>query len=126
MQGKRITTRNKPWSEPSATIVWGALHEHGLADHAILFNAVPWHPEGPSGVLSNRTPTSKEKDIGAPYLRMFLDLFKGVPVVALGNTASDNLNNIGVLHTKLRHPANGGATLFREGLATFVKGSYVS
>ena len=126
MQGSRITTRKKPWSEPSATIVWGALHEHGLAEHAILFNAVPWHPEGSKGGLSNRTPTSKEKEIGVPYLRRLLDLFEGVPVAALGNIASDNLKELGISHTKLRHPANGGATIFRNGLRDFVKRSYGS
>ena len=52
---------------------------------------------------------------------MFLQLFDGVPVAALGNTASDNLNMLDIEHTKLRHPANGGATLFRDGLKRFVK-----
>lgn len=121
LQGQRITTSRLSRTEPSATIVWGALHEHGLAEHAVMFNAVPWHPEGPEGPESNRTPSPDEKALGASFLRMFLDLFEGVPVLALGGTASHSLNNIGVAHTKLRHPANGGATLFREGLAAFVE-----
>jgi len=121
MHGKRITTRKLPWSEPSATIVWKALYEHKLADSAVLFNAVPWHPEGLKKALSNRTPNTTEKEQGVKFLRMFLKLFDGVPVAALGNTASDNLNQLAIKHTKLRHPANGGATLFREGLKQFVK-----
>lgn len=120
IQGQRITTRPKSWSEPSATIVWKALYEHGLAEHALLFNAVPWHPEGPRGVHSNRTPTTTEKEKGLVYLQMFLQLFSGVPVAALGNTASDNLNLLNIEHTKIRHPANGGATLFREGLKQWI------
>ena len=120
MLGIRITSRSKPWSEPSATIVWKALYEQDLAEHAVLFNAVPWHPEGSKGPLSNRTPNTVEKEKGVEFLLMFLKLFKGVPVAALGNTASDNLNILGIKHTKLRHPANGGATLFREGLTKFV------
>ncbi len=121
MHGKRITTRKLPWSEPSATIVWKALYEHGLAENAVLFNAVPWHPEGVKIALSNRTPNATEKEQGVKYLLMFLQLFDGVPVAALGNTASDNLNMLDIEHTKLRHPANGGATLFRNGLKRFIK-----
>ena len=121
MHGKRITTRKLTWSEPSATIVWKALYEHGLADNAVLFNAVPWHPEGFKKSLSNRTPNATEKEQGVKFLLMFLKLFDGVPVAALGNTASDNLNMLDIEHTKLRHPANGGATLFRNGLKRFIK-----
>ena len=121
MQGKRITTRAKPWSEPSATIVWKALYEQGLAEQAVLFNAVPWHPEGSNGPHSNRTPNAAEKEKGVKFLLMFLQLFKGVPVAALGNTASENLRALNISHEKLRHPANGGATLFREGLKKWVQ-----
>ena len=52
---------------------------------------------------------------------MFLKLFDDVPVAALGNTASDNLNMLDIEHTKLRHPANGGATLLKNGLKKFIK-----
>jgi len=112
----RITDRPRPWSEPSATIVWKGLHELKLARHVVLFNAVPWHPEGEKGPLSNRTPNLAEKAAGRPFLRHFLRLFPGVPRAALGATASASLEAMGVAHTKLRHPAYGGAKVFREGL----------
>lgn len=117
---ERITSRNRPWSEPSATIVWGALHEHGLAEETVLFNAVPWHPEGAKGPHSNRTPSTSEKREGFKFLGMLLEIYPGIQVAALGNTASDLLTEQGVDHVKLRHPANGGATLFRNGLAKIV------
>jgi len=120
LDGERITARQKPWSEPSATIVWKALFEHGLARSTILFNAVPWHPEGKRGVHSNRTPTTEEKQHGVQYLKSLLDIYPGVPVAALGNTASETLSSLGVHHTKLRHPANGGATKFRQGLSALI------
>src|SRR5882757_784285 len=31
-QERRLSTRPRPWSEPSATIVWGTLHALGIAD----------------------------------------------------------------------------------------------
>jgi hypothetical protein len=115
---ERITTRAKPWSEPSATIVWKALFDHGLSEDTVMFNAVPWHPEGSKGIHSNRTPSTAEKAEGIRYLKQLLDIYPGITIAALGNTASANLSELGVEHVKLRHPANGGATKFREGLAS--------
>jgi len=119
--GMRLTSRKKPWSEPSATIVWGQLHELGIADNTVMFNAFPWHPIGPNGDHSNRTPTSKEKDIGKEYLFMFLELFPNVNVVALGGTAHQTLTKLKVDHTEVRHPAYGGANQCRLGLAELIK-----
>jgi uracil-DNA glycosylase len=65
-KGERITTRHIPWKEPSATIVWKELHKHQVADRTILFNAVPWHPEGKDGPLTNRAPNADEKKAGRP------------------------------------------------------------
>lgn len=113
----RITTRPSPWSEPSATIVWGSLYALGLAEDTVLFNAVPWHPMGKGGAHSNRTPTHSEIDAGAPFLQQFLSIYPGIPVVALGNTAAGLLERIGVDASTVRHPANGGATKFRSGMA---------
>lgn len=113
---ERISSRERPWSEPSATIVWKTLAELGVASSTVLFNAVPWHPEGVRGPLSNRTPKAKERRVGMPYLARFLALFPDVPVAALGNIASSTLSELGCAHQKVRHPAYGGATKFREGL----------
>ncbi len=122
LKGKRLTSRTRPWSEPSATIVWGTLHALGLENEALLFNAVPWHPEGKKGALSNRTPTLSEKREGAPYLKQFMSLFPGIPVAALGNTASSTLTALDIPHRQIRHPAYGGATQFRKGLSDLVQG----
>jgi uracil-DNA glycosylase len=121
LDGERITNRGKPWSEPSATIVWGALYEHGLAMDTVMFNAVPWHPEGARGIHSNRTPSTDEKTEGLKYVPMLLKIFPGIKVAALGNTSSDMLTELCVEHVKLRHPANGGAGKFRAGLADLVR-----
>lgn len=120
LDGQRITQRKLPWSEPSATIVWNALEEHGLAHYTVLFNAVPWHPQGSGGIHSNRPPSPAEQAEGVRYLAMLIDLFPGVPIAALGNTASSTLQKLDIEHSKLRHPANGGATKFRKGLADLV------
>lgn len=113
---KRISSRERPWSEPSATIVWKTLDALKITESTVLFNTVPWHPEGDKGPLSNRTPKVPEKKAGEVYLRRFLALFPEVPVAALGNIASKALADLGITHHPVRHPAYGGATKFREGL----------
>lgn len=121
----RITTRPLPWSEPSATIVWRMLYELGIAEQTVMWNAFPWHPEGPptarsGGVPTNRTPTEAEISQGKGHLARFLSLFPGTPAVALGNISYDSLRGLGHDVTKVRHPANGGAPKFREGLRAFL------
>ncbi|MBT5424657.1 MAG: uracil-DNA glycosylase [Bacteroidetes bacterium] len=120
-KGERITTRHIPWKEPSATIVWEELHKLQVADRTILFNAVPWHPEGKDGPLSNRTPNAAEKKAGQECLSLFFELFQEIPVIALGNIASESLNRLSIEHTKIRRPANGGAPLFRAGANVFIQ-----
>jgi uracil-DNA glycosylase len=120
-KGQRITTRKLPWKEPSATIVWEELNKHQIANCVILFNAMPWHPEGKDGALSNRPPKEAEKNACLECLSLFFELFPGLPVLALGNTADESLNRLSIEHTKIRHPANGGAPLFRAGADVFIQ-----
>ena len=112
----RLTSRRLPWREPSSTIVWRALRENGLAEHSLLWGAFPWHPYR-DNPLSNRPPNEAEKAVGAVFLRKLIAALPPVTVVAVGNVAAASLLRIGVEAEKIRHPSNGGATAFREGLA---------
>jgi uracil-DNA glycosylase len=116
----RITNRNKPWSEPSATTVWSTLYDLGIAEEVILFNVFPWHPIGNKPLHSNRTPTKEEKFKGLPYLEELISIYPNSPVVAIGNTAKDSLSLLGVNCTHVRHPAYGGTPEFRSGLGNYV------
>jgi uracil-DNA glycosylase len=120
-KGKRITTRHTPWKEPSATIVWEELNKYQVADRTILFNAVPWHPEGKDGPLTNRAPNADEIKAGQACLSLFFECFPALPVMALGTIADESLNRLSIEHTKIRHPANGGAPLFRAGTSVFIQ-----
>jgi uracil-DNA glycosylase len=115
-KGHRLSTRTRPWSEPSATIVWGALHELGIADRILLWNAYPWHPHKPDNLHSNRTPTPDERESGRPVLLGLLKAFPNARLFALGRQAEHTLAALGISATPLRHPAMGGATKFRAGL----------
>src|SRR6266487_1388813 len=111
------------FSEPTATIVWTALFRLGLKpDHFVLWNAFPWHSFDPHrGLLSNRTPNKCEQAAGLPVLKAFLELFPCEHVVALGKIAAAQLQKLGVNAHCVRHPASGGARLFRAQIAEILK-----
>ena len=107
------------FSEPTATIVWGALLRLGLTpDQFVLWNAFPWHSfDSGRGMLSNRMPTKSERAAGLTVLKDFLELFPCEQVVALGKIAAAQLEKLNVEAQCVRHPASGGAKLFRQQIA---------
>ena len=110
------------FSEPTATIVWGALLKiGGLPDEFVLWNAFPWHSFDPRrALLSNRTPSKSEQLSGRPVLEAFFELFPCERIVALGKIAAAQLEQLGVNAHCVRHPASGGAKLFRQQIAKIV------
>lgn len=112
----------KGMSEPTATIMWGALVEQGIDPYdVVLWNAVPWHPyRKGEGLLTNRTPLQPEMQAGLKHLKSFLDLFDGVNVVAVGRKCEESLTSLKIAHVGVRHPANGGAPKFRQQLSEMI------
>src|SRR5439155_22226785 len=104
------------FSEPTATIVWGTLLRLGVkSDQFVLWNAFPWHSfDSRRGMLSNRMPDKPEQAAGLPVLTPFLELFPCDQVVALGKIAAAQLEELNVNAHRVRHPASGGAKLFRQ------------
>src|SRR6058998_583734 len=104
------------FSEPTATIVWDTLLRLGLKpDQFVLWNAFPWHSfDQRGGMLSNRMPNKSEQSAGLSVLKAFLDLFPCDEIVALGNVAVSQLKEMNIECQGVRHPASGGAKLFRE------------
>ncbi len=107
------------FSEPTATIVWSTLLRLDLKpEQFVLWNAFPWHSfDSRRGMLSNRTPTKSECSDGLPVVEAFLDLFPCSEIVALGKVAASQLEELGVRTHCVRHPASGGAKLFRQQIA---------
>lgn len=112
------SVNDKGMSEPTATIMWGAIKELGIDPYEIvLWNAVPWHPYNvKKGMLSNRTPTANELDAGLKHLSNFTDLFGDVTLVAVGRKCEESLERLDKKFIGVRHPANGGAPKFRRQL----------
>ena len=101
------------WLEPSGSVVWDALG--GEVRGALVWNVFPWHPYGPRGPLSNRTP---ERSLVAANLhvleRLLAEVGPAARVLAVGRTSQAALETLGVEAPALRHPAHGGAGLFRQ------------
>ena len=111
----RATSRNPAlWLEPSGSIVWGALG--GEARGALVWNVFPWHPHGVRGPLSNRTPERGLVTANLQVLERLLAEIDGARVLAVGRTAQGALAALGVEAPALRHPAYGGADVFRRQL----------
>jgi hypothetical protein len=110
------------FSEPTATIVWSSLLRLGLKpEEFVLWNAFPWHSFDPRrGLLSNRMPNKSERSAGLSVLNAFLDLFPCEKIIALGNIAASQLQELNVECHRVRHPASGGAKLFRQQIGKIV------
>jgi len=114
----RLEKASHGFSEPTASIIWSTLLRLGVpGDQFVLWNVFPWHSfDSRVGMLSNRTPTIAELAVGAPALKVFLDLFACARVIAVGRVAASQLP----LAPCVRHPASGGSALFRRQIASLV------
>jgi uracil-DNA glycosylase len=92
-------------AEATATIVHRVLAELGIVDDVLLWNLVPTHPGTSS---SNRPPTRREIEAGAPFLA---ELACSRRVLPVGRLAHARLGG-----RYVRHPSHGGAFAFRAGL----------
>ena len=117
------TQKAKGFNEPTDTVVWSTLQNHGLAAFdVILWNIFPWHPHKGGKLLTNRTPSTSELDIGVEYAKLLLELVPRMQIVAIGQKAADTLGRYGIACKAVRHPSMGGAELFRAQVAELFKG----
>lgn len=117
------TQRLKGFNEPTDTVVWNALNRHGLAAFdVILWNIFPFHPYKGDNLLTNRTPSTPELDIGIEYARLLLELRPGMKIVAIGQKAATTLSRYGVDCMAVPHPSMGGANRFKAAVAQLLGG----
>jgi len=106
------------WTESSATIIHGVLDELGLERKVVLWNTVPFHPHPPGKPLGNRAPKVREIALGKPFLEQLIGLLRPAEIIAVGRVAEGTLGDLAT--GRVRHPAQGGATLCRNGLRTLL------
>ena len=120
------TQQKDGFNEPTDTVVWSAIVEKGIDPYdTLLWNIFPFHPHKDGNPLTNRTPTDREQQVGWEYTKRLLDLhleLGGVEplVLAVGQKSADTMGKFGLSAIGLRHPANGGANLYRQGFAEAV------
>ena len=106
------------------SVLWSTLQNHGVAAFdVILWNIFPWHPHKAGNLLTNRTPSTPELDVGVEFAKMLLELVPGMQIVAIGQKAADTLSRYGIGCTAVRHPSMGGAETFRAQVAELFQGS---
>lgn len=110
----RITRRELPYSEASATVIWRTLYQLNIAEDTKMWNAFAWHPHVEGLPMSNRTPTPRETMDAMPLLGAVIQEFRSAKVIAVGRVASRILTSLGVCHYEVRHPSMGGARHFQE------------
>lgn len=101
-------------SEQTATILWSLLPELGIVP--LVWSAFPFHPHQAGKLLTNRKPRRPEVQIGEPFVRELLDIFRPKKVIAVGNVGYALLMGMGIPCVKIRHPAQGGKNDFVAGL----------
>lgn len=114
-----IENEDAPIAEASATIVWKTFDS--LNFYPLMWASYPFHPHQPGKIESNRTPRGEEVLLGRVFVKNLLEMFNIQKIVAVGKVAEKNLTEMNLVSTPIRHPSHGGATLFTQGLADFVK-----
>ena len=109
---RRTSRRARPWKEPSGTIVHGTLQDLDAERRVILWNTVPTHPHENDRPLSNRRPTREEIESGTAFLERLIRIRRPRLIIGIGRIACASCAEA----TYVRHPAQSGATAFRQGM----------
>jgi len=110
----------KPQRERSAAVIWGEIERAGKPFEVVLWNTFPWHPYLGDRLLNastNRKPRPAEVMQGRAAFEAILRCFtRELEIFAIGKVAENGLERWGGIDCAgcIRHPAQGGETLFRE------------
>ena len=111
----RFADMGEPVNEYSGSIYWGAMLPHW--GRFWTWNAVPMHPHKAGEPLTIRTPGVREVRRWHGLLAATVEALAPRAVVAVGRKAEGALAAVGADPVYVRHPSQGGATRFREGVA---------
>lgn len=110
----REATFGRPHTEYSGGIVRRVLAPY--PGRVLIWNAVPMHPHPAGRPRAIRTPTRAEVRQFAPLLHALVEAARPALVLAVGRIAERSLSDLGIAATYVRHPSQGGATLFADGV----------
>ena len=116
--GEQASSKEEPHKEYSASIYWRVLSPYTW--DLLTWNTVPFHPFKPDKPMSIRTPRVAEIKRFTPLLAEMLNILKPDRMVAIGRKAERAYSLVGHESTYVRHPSQGGALLFEEGMRTII------
>ena len=119
ISGHATSLEDKPHSEYTAKIYWRVLGE--WFPHFFTWNTVPFHPYKPDKILSIRNPRNSEVVSFLPLIDAVVDVVKPERILAIGRKAEYALNKIDRVCTYIRHPSQGGAKKFEEGVLKVIE-----
>lgn len=118
LNGAPTSLEAEPHTEYSAGIFWRTLQP--VFPHFFVWNSVPLHPHNPGEPLSIRTPRRTEVREWQTLTRGILEVLDPKRIVGIGRKAERALKELDVEVTYVRHPSQGGATKFANGVADIV------
>lgn len=113
VHGRKSSIAAEPHSEYSANIHWRVLAP--FFPRFLTWNTVPLHPHR-ADPLSIRTPTNREIDAFRDVVGGFAEIIQPATIAAVGRKAERALRHLGIEHTYVRHPSQGGARHFERGI----------
>jgi len=114
ISGRQSSRRDQPHAEYSASIYWRILAPYH--EQIFTWNAVPCHPYRKNEPLSIRTPRISELRHFLPLVGEVVRAVGAEDLVAVGRKAERAFHELGLACTYVRHPSQGGATLFASGI----------
>ncbi|PEN13794.1 hypothetical protein CRI94_06915 [Longibacter salinarum] len=118
IDGVPTSLEEEPHTEYSANIFWRVLQP--VFPQFFVWNSVPLHPHNPGEPLSIRNPRRSEVARWESLTKDIIDILQPERVVGIGRKAERAVKEIGVDVTYVRHPSQGGATKFTNGIADIV------
>jgi len=114
LSGQQSSKEASPHKEYSASIYWRILVP--FYKHIFTWNTVPFHPHFIEKPLTIRTPRMSEIKRFLPLVAGIINAMQPKAVIAVGRKAEKALTLLEVESIYVRHPSQGGAILFEQGV----------
>ena len=119
IHGRSTSLAPGPYSEYTANIYWRVLEP--WFPLFFTWNTVPFHPYKGNELLSIRNPRNGEVKQFMPLIETMIELVNPTRILAIGRKAEFALTRLGKSCTYIRHPSQGGARKFEEGVRDVLK-----
>lgn len=114
LDGFQSSNAPTPHKEYSASIYWRILKPFYWK--IFTWNTVPLHPHHAGRAMSIRTPRMSEIKCFLPLVEGIIKILSPRAIIAVGRKAQKALLILDIDAVYVRHPSQGGATLFEHGV----------